>query len=164
MRASPLEHDREAQLLRQAPIRGKGKNEAQGQASAGRSCALGSRLVLASQPCTSSVYTQRPMCLPTRPGQRHYLSLILDRGCGFSTGKRCQECAAPPPYPMAGQPGTERPCGPHDQFSFSQEKGISRDLRFCGHCWSKGERLWSLRGQERAKKLLLLEPWTLVSS
>lgn len=97
MRASPLEHDREAQLLRQAPIRGKGKNEAQGQASAGRSCALGSRLVLASQPCTSSVYTQRPMCLPTRPGQRHYLSLILDRGCGFSTGKRCQECAAPPP-------------------------------------------------------------------
>lgn len=97
MRASPLEHDREAQLLRQAPIRGKGKNEAQGQASAGRSCALGSRLVLASQPCISSVYTQRPTCLPTRPGQRHYLSLILDRGCGFSTGKRCQECAAPPP-------------------------------------------------------------------
>ena len=58
MRASLLEHDREAQLLRQAPIRGKDKNKAQGQASAGRTCALGSRLVLASQPCTSSVYTQ----------------------------------------------------------------------------------------------------------
>ena len=83
---------------------------------------------------------------------------------GFSTGKRCQECTLPPrPYPMAGQPGTERPCGPHDQFSYSQGKGISRDWRFCGHCWSKGERLWSLRGQEGAKKLLLLELWSLVS-
>ena len=107
--------------------------------------------------------TLRPTCLPTRPGQRHYLSLILDRGCGFSTGKRCQECA-PPPLSNGRSAGTERPCGPHDQFSFSQEKGIARDWRFCGHCWSKGERLWSLRGQEGAKKLLLLEPRTLVSS
>lgn len=79
MRASPLEHDRDAQLLWQAPIREKGKNKAQGQAPAGRTCALGSRLVLASQPCTSSVYTQRPTCLPTRPGLGHYTSLVLDR-------------------------------------------------------------------------------------
>ena len=45
VRASPLEHDRDAQLLWQAPIREKGKNKAQGQAPAGRTCALGSRLV-----------------------------------------------------------------------------------------------------------------------
>ena len=104
----------EAQLLWQAPIRGKGKNKAQGQASAGRTCALGSRLVLASQPCTSSVYTQRPSCLPTRPGHSHYPSFLLDGGCGFSTGIWCQKC--PPPTLSNGRSADtagqrERDCG-----------------------------------------------------
>lgn len=83
---------------------------------------------------------------PARPGQGHYMSLVLT---GFSTGKRCQECT--PPDLIQWQVSLAQ----KGHVALMTNLAIAKERAFLGtggsrHCWSKGEKLWSLRGQEGA--------------